>query len=227
MSRAFSTRRTRIQSYPVSMSYNPSLRPRPTLINNMYVEHLLETAEDEMVKHEIRLKIMDERMRREECILATSPHKVVANAVKYARAMNYTLNSLLEKRLKLLQDEFEHEFRRIIDVQQEAFKATHRTGQQSGYTRKQFKRKLSGVLTTKRREDELRRAKTQLSLPSMSRSISASTSPSYIESSQPRPKTQQIAWQRDEEEKEAAAGRHRLALLPWKHDSDAVYFPPI
>ena len=220
------------RSYQSCFSYNPT--SKPTLVNNIYVEHLLETAQDEMVKQEIRLVIMDERMRREECILATSPHKVVANAVRYARAMNYSLNSLLEKRLKLLHQEFEQEFRRIVDVQQAAYKDNPNYYRQSlntaGYTRKQFKRNLSEVLTTKRRENELRQAKTQLSLPT-SPSLSRQTSPT-------KARLRKNAWHKKQaglgnglpladDAKVAAMGPQHLTISSWKHDGDAVYFPPI
>lgn len=189
------------------------------------MEHLLENAEDEMVKHELRLAIMDERMKREECILATSPHRVVANAVRYARAMNYSLSSRLEKRIKLLHDEFEQEYRRITDVQQEAYKDSSHYPPRVGYTRKQFRSHLGEVLTNKRRDDELRRAKTQLSLPSMS---------SARLSGQPTPPSKsritKIAWQSTTKDDGMDAGANAnpyMTISSWKHDGDAVYLPPI
>ncbi|XP_031548719.1 uncharacterized protein LOC116286369 [Actinia tenebrosa] len=185
-----------------------------------------------MVKTEIRLAIMDERMHREESILATSPHKSVANAVRYARAMNCTLSSTLDKKLKLLHQEFEREFRRIVEVQQEAYEDGPSFQKKSfdvrGYTRKQFRYKLNEILTMKRREDELRRAKTQLSLPSMSNS--ASISPAHKPSKSTRVK---LPWQPpnhtpDTTSVVAAVGRNGFGMGSlWKHDGDAVYFPPI
>lgn len=226
-----STSRYRTTIYQTSLSYNPSPKLKPTLVNNIYVEHLLDTVKDEMVKTEIRLAIMDERMRREESILATSPHKTVANAVRYARAMNYTLSSTLDKKLKLLHQEFEQEFRRIVEVQQEAYRDgpgfQRKSFEVRGYTRKQFRYKLGEILAMKSREDELRRAKTQLSLPSMS--TSANLSPSRKPS---KPGRMRFPWQPPNSTPDtsmvAAAGRSGFGMGSlWKHDGEAVYFPPI
>ena len=128
---------------------------------------------DITVDHDDLFQIMEERMKREECILSTSPHKKVVNAIRYAKAINSSLNSSLEKTLGLLHREFEKEFRRIVDVQQTAlgefpereryFRSTF-----SGVTNKQFRRRLSEALSSKRRTEEFKRTRTRLSLPSLS-----------------------------------------------------------
>ena len=124
-------------------------------------------------KHESLFEIMEERMKREEYILSTSPHKKVVNAIRYAKAMNSSLDSCLEKTMDVLHREFEQEFRRIIDVQRSAcqeYPALARSARSvmSGVTNKQFRRQLSETLETKRRLEEFKRTRTRLSLPSLS-----------------------------------------------------------
>jgi len=116
---------------------------------------------------------MEERMKREECILSTSPHKKVVNAIRYAKAINSSLDSSLEKTMDMLHREFEQEFRRILDVQRTAcqeYPALKSFARSvfSGVTNKQFRRRLSEALASKRRSEEFKRTRTRLSLPSLS-----------------------------------------------------------
>ena len=129
--------------------------------------------QDITMKYEALFELMEERMKREECILSTSPHKKIVNAIRYAKAINSSLDSNLEKTLELLHREFEQEFRRILDVQHTAckeFPALERYSRSvfSGATNKQFRRRLSEALASKRRHDEFKRTRTRLSLPSLS-----------------------------------------------------------
>ena len=129
--------------------------------------------QDTTMGHDDLFQIMEERMKREECILSTSPHKKVINAIRYAKAINSSLNSSLEKTLGLIHREFEEEFRRIVEVQQTAcrefpeleryFRSTF-----SGVTNKQFRRRLIEALASKRRTEEFKRTRARLSLPSLS-----------------------------------------------------------
>ena len=83
------------------------------------------------LKYSSLMDIMEERMKREECILSTSPHKKVVNAIRYAKAVNSTLESSLEKTLDMLHREFKQEFLRIVDVERkvcEEFSATKSSG---------------------------------------------------------------------------------------------------
>ena len=128
---------------------------------------------DITMDHDDLFQIMEERMKREECILSTSPHKKVVNAIRYAKAINSSLNSSLEKTLGLLHREFEKEFRRIVEVQQTAcreFPELERYFRSSfsGVTNKQFRRRLGEALASKRRGEEFKRTRTRLSLPSLS-----------------------------------------------------------
>lgn len=125
------------------------------------------------LKYDSLLDVMEERMKREESILSTSPHKKIVNAVRYAKAVNCSLDSSLEKTKDLLHREFEREIRRILDVQQAAYKELptgDRTARSvfTGVTNKQFRRRLSEVLASRRRSEEFKRTRTRLSLPSLS-----------------------------------------------------------
>lgn len=129
--------------------------------------------QDMITKYESLFEIMEERMKREECILSTSPHKKVVNAIRYAKAINSSLDSSLEKTMDMLHREFEQEFRRILDVQRTAcqeYPALESCARSvfSGVTNKQFRRRLSEALASKRRSEEFKRARTRLSLPSLS-----------------------------------------------------------
>ena len=128
---------------------------------------------DMITKYESLFEIMEERMKREECILSTSPHKKVVNAIRYAKAINSSLDSSLEKTMDMLHREFEQEFRRILDVQRTAcheYPALKSFARSvfSGVTNKQFRRRLSEALASKRRSEEFKRTRTRLSLPSLS-----------------------------------------------------------
>jgi len=129
--------------------------------------------QDMITKYESLFEIMEERMKREECILSTSPHKKVVNAIRYAKAINSSLDSSLEKTMDMLHREFEQEFRRILDVQRTAcqeYPALKSFARSvfSGVTNKQFRRRLSEALASKRRSEEFKRTRTRLSLPSLS-----------------------------------------------------------
>ena len=129
--------------------------------------------QDMITKYESLFEIMEERMKREECILSTSPHKKVVHAIRYAKAINSSLDSSLEKTMDMLNREFEQEFRRILDVQRTACQG-HPVLEScarsvfSGVTNKQFRRRLSEALASKRRSEEFKRTRTRLSLPSLS-----------------------------------------------------------
>lgn len=129
--------------------------------------------QDLTMKYESLCEVMEERMKREECILSTSPHKKVVNAIRYAKAVNSSLDSNLEKTMDMLYREFEQEFRRILDVQRTACKEypsleRYARSVLSGVTNKQFRRRLSEALASKRRNEEFKRTRTRLSLPSLS-----------------------------------------------------------
>ena len=152
-------------------------------------------------KYESLFEIMEERMKREEYILSTSPHKKVVNAIRYAKAMNSSLDSCLEKTMDILHREFEQEFRRILDVQRSAcqeYPALARSAHavMSGVTNKQFRRRLSEALESKRRLEEFKRTRARLSLPSLS-PVEASSRHFYV------------------------------PLSRSKKDSEIVYLPPI
>ena len=124
-------------------------------------------------KYDSLLTVLEERMKREESILSTSPHKQVANAIRYAKAVNSSLDSNLEKTKDVLHREFEQEIRRILDVQQAAcreFPALMQDARSllTGVTNRQFRRRLSEALASRRRTEEFRRTRTRLSLPSLS-----------------------------------------------------------
>ena len=160
-----------------------------------------ELLNDETTKNAILQEVMEERMKREETILSTSPHKKIVNAIRYAKAINSSLDSNLEKTLSLLHREFEQEFRRILDVQQEAFKEFPVLFRSyfsvfSGITNKQFQRRLSEALEKRKRYEDFRRTRTKLSLPTVSSAASRENSSKEI-------------------------------LSQWKTDSDIVYLPPI
>lgn len=165
------------------------------------------TAENKEARFEVLLDVMEERMKREESILSTSPHKAIVNAIQYARVINSTLNSNLEKSVFLLRQNLEHEIRRIVDIQREALLenpqrlGTRRTFLR-GYTRKQFRQHLWEALESKQRNEKLRRTKRQLCLPKLSPN-SSSASCQDVDSPTP------------------------FSLTYWKHDSEAVYLPPI
>lgn len=130
-------------------------------------------VENEQERFEDFLKVMDERMKREELILSTSPCKKVVNAIRYARAVNSTLDSNLEKSVSLLGQDFEQEIRRIVDIQREALQENPQTFRKyssslRGFTRKQFRRRLKETLESQQRTEELRRTKTRFSLPELS-----------------------------------------------------------
>lgn len=151
------------------------------------------------------LEVMDERMKREENILSTSPHKKVVNAIRYAKAVNSTLESSLEKTLHMLHREFEQEFLRIVDVQRsvyEEYPSFRRCARSllSGVTNRQFRRLLSETLANKERTEEFNRTRIRLSLPSLSSVGSAS--PQAENFYLPRPRRA-------------------------KKDGDIVYLPPI
>ena len=130
--------------------------------------------QDAEMKYDSFLTVLEERMRREESILSTSPHKQVVNAIRYAKAVNSSLDSNLEKTKDLLHREFEQEIRRILDVQQAAcreFPALNWQNARSlltGVTNKQFRRRLSEALASRRRTEEFRRTRSRLSLPTLS-----------------------------------------------------------
>lgn len=129
--------------------------------------------QDAEMKHDSLLAVLEERMKREESILSTSPHKKVVNAIRYAKAVNSSLDSSLEKTKDMLHREFEQEIRRILDVQQEACKEFPALEQNArslltGVTNRQFRRRLSEALASRRRTEEFRRTRTRLSLPSLS-----------------------------------------------------------
>ena len=129
--------------------------------------------QDAEMKYDSFLTVLEERMRREESILSTSPHKQVVNAIRYAKAVNSSLDSNLEKTKDLLHREFEQEIRRILDVQQAAcreFPALKQNAHSllTGVTNRQFRRRLSEALASRRRTEEFRRTRTRLSLPTLS-----------------------------------------------------------
>lgn len=124
------------------------------------------------MEYEVLSEVMEERMKREECILSTSPHKKVVNAIRYAKAMNSSLESSLEKTLYMLHREFEQEFRRLLDVQRTAcqeYPALQRYAHlvSSGVTNKQIRRRLSEALARKQRLEEFKRTRARLSLPTL------------------------------------------------------------
>lgn len=129
--------------------------------------------EDAEMKYDSLLTVLEERMKREESILSTSPHKQVVNAIRYAKAVNSSLDSNLEKTKDMLHREFEQEIRRILDVQQAACRDFPGLKQDArslltGATNRQFRRRLSEALASRRRTEEFRRTRTRLSLPSLS-----------------------------------------------------------
>ncbi|KAL9955334.1 hypothetical protein ACROYT_G036642 [Oculina patagonica] len=129
--------------------------------------------QDAEMKYDSLLAVLEERMKREESILSTSPHKKVVNAIRYAKAINSSLDSSLEKTKDMLHREFEQEIRRILDVQQETYKEFPALEQNArslltGVTNRQFRRRLSEALASRRRTEEFRRTRTRLSLPSLS-----------------------------------------------------------
>lgn len=129
--------------------------------------------EDAEMKYDSLLTVLEERMKREESILSTSPHKQIVNAIRYAKAVNSSLDSNLEKTKDMLHREFEQEIRRILDVQQAACRDFPGLKQDArslltGATNKQFRRRLSEALASRRRTEEFRRTRTRLSLPSLS-----------------------------------------------------------
>lgn len=129
--------------------------------------------EDAEMKYDSLLTVLEERMKREESILSTSPHKQVVNAIRYAKAVNSSLDSNLEKTKDMLHREFEQEIRRILDVQQAACRDLPGLKQDAhslltGVTNRQFRRRLSEALASRRRTEEFRRTRTRLSLPSLS-----------------------------------------------------------
>ena len=129
--------------------------------------------QDAEMKYDSLLDVMDERMKREESILSTSPHKKIVNAIRYAKAINSSLDSNLEKTKDMLHREFEQEIRRILDVQQAAcreFPELERNARSvfTGVTNKQFRRRLSEALASRKRSEEFKRTRTRLSLPSLS-----------------------------------------------------------
>lgn len=129
--------------------------------------------QDAEMKYDCLLAVLEERMKREQSILSTSPHKKVVNAIRYAKAINSSLDSSLEKTKDMLHREFEQEIRRILDVQQEAckeFPALEHNAHSSltGVTNRQFRRRLSEALASRKRTEEFRRTRTRLSLPSVS-----------------------------------------------------------
>ena len=130
--------------------------------------------QDAEMKYDSFLTVLEERMKREESILSTSPHRQVVNAIRYAKAVNSSLDSNLEKTKDLLHREFEQEIRRILDVQQAACREFPGALKQStrslltGVTNRQFRRRLSEALASRRRTEEFRRTRTRLSLPSLS-----------------------------------------------------------
>lgn len=154
--------------------------------------------------------IMEERIRREESILSSSPHKTVVNAIKYAKAMNIVLDMGLEKKLNLLFCKFEQEYRRIVDVQNDILSEYPGIYQstQICLTRKRFRRHLNDTLELRQRQEELQRTKTYLSLPAEGRSLSRTNVRGN------KPSTRGMT-------------SHPLLLSPWKHDSSIVYLPPI
>lgn len=129
--------------------------------------------EDAEMKYDSLLTVLEERMKREESILSTSPHKQIVNAIRYAKAVNSSLDSNLEKTKDMLHREFEQEIRRILDVQQAACRDFPGLKQDArslltGATNRQFRRRLSEALASRRRTEEFRRTRTRLSLPSLS-----------------------------------------------------------
>lgn len=129
--------------------------------------------QDAEIKYASFLTVLEERMKREASILSTSPHKQVVSAIRYAKAVNSSLESNLEKTKDVLHREFEQEIRRILDVQQAACKEFPALKQDArslltGVTNRQFRRRLSETLASRRRTEEFRRTRTRLSLPSLS-----------------------------------------------------------
>lgn len=125
------------------------------------------------LKYSSLMDIMEERMKREECILSTSPHKKVVNAIRYAKAVNSTLESNLEKTLDMLHREFEQEFLRIVDVERKVCEEYPTLGRYAqtvltGATNRQFQRRLSKMMATRKRTEEFEQTRVRFSLPRLS-----------------------------------------------------------
>lgn len=125
------------------------------------------------LKYSSLMDIMEERMKREECILSTSPHKKVVNAIRYAKAVNSTLESSLEKTLDMLHREFEQEFHRIVDAERKVCEEYPTLGRYAqtvltGATNRQFQRRLIKMMATRKRKEEFERTRVRFSLPSLS-----------------------------------------------------------
>lgn len=133
----------------------------------------LRNKEQLALKYSSLMDIMEERMKREECILSTSPHKKVVNAIRYAKAVNSTLESRLRKTLGMLHREFEQEFLRIVDVERTVCEEYPTLGRYAktvltGTTNRQFRRRLSEMMATSKRTEEFERTRVRFSLPSLS-----------------------------------------------------------
>lgn len=125
------------------------------------------------LKYSSLMDIMEERMKREECILSTSPHKKVVNAIRYAKAVNSTLESSLEKTLDMLHREFEQEFHRIVDAERKVCEEYPTLGRYAQTvlteaTNRQFQRRLIKMMATRKRKEEFERTRVRFSLPSLS-----------------------------------------------------------
>lgn len=125
------------------------------------------------LKYSSLMDIMEERMKREECILSTSPHKKVVNAIRYAKAVNSTLESSLEKTLDMLHREFEQEFHRIVDAERKVCEEYPTLGRYAqtvltGATNRQFQRRLIKMMATRKGKEEFERTRVRFSLPSLS-----------------------------------------------------------
>ena len=159
---------------------------------------------------ELLQDILEEQMNREKTILASSPHKPVVQAVRYAKTMNMTLAMDLEKSLDNLFCKFEQEYRRIVEIQNDIlseYPGIFLETKLFGQTRKQFRRHLNNPLELKQRQEELHRTKMYLLLPGEKGSTEYNSRRSRRDTEVPMP--------------------HSVALSPWKHDTNVVYLPPI
>ena len=193
--------------YLTGRSYKLSVLPRIGTVRGIFTPlRVPQKFKDEAF--ETLQEVMEARFSREQSILSSSPHKRVVNAVRYARAVNMTLAMGLEKNLNILYSEFEQEFRRIIEVQNDIIKEYPNSFQlkERGFTRRQFRHHVNETLELKRRAEDLERMKTFLSLPA--RSVSLETDP-----------------------RRSGTGMRAVTVQsapsPWKHDVNIVYLPPI